>query len=524
MRPDTDGGPPRRILVIDDNPDIFEDFRAILMGSMDTSELDAFSQELFGEGARACIPRSSYELDFAPQGEAGCEKVRRAKADGTPFSLAFVDMRMPPGWDGLETIEHIWQDDPDIQIVICTAYSDHSWEAITKRLGATDKLLILKKPFDSAEVAQLAGALTEKWHLARQAALRTEELRALVDARTGELTEANARLREEIAVRQEVQEGVQAQQLRLEKEVIERKRAEAEARESELRFRSLVELSPQAVCVLVNGSIVFVNRAFLKTVGAAGRANVVGQPFLDLVERGSRAPLGSQLREVEVRGGQTGHLEANMTCSDGTTAVVAIRGACVLYGGEVGVQLSMEDVTDRKQLEQELQRLSQVDGLTELANRRALDEFLDQEWRRGRRSGTPLACVMADVDFFKAYNDTYGHQAGDDCLRAVASALRRGARRPGDLAARYGGEEFAVILPATDTEGAARVAEKLRAEVEALAVPHAHSTVADHVTISLGVSSIIPGAEGTGAQLLEAADRALYRAKQTGRNRVARLA
>jgi two-component system, NtrC family, sensor kinase len=184
----------RHVLVVDDNPDIFEDFRAILLGPMDTSGLDAFGRELFGDRAKGTVPRDAYTLDYAPQGQAGCEKVVQAKADGTPFSLAFVDMQMPPGWDGLETIEHIWQDDPDIQVVICTAYSDHSWEEITGRLGATDQLLILKKPFDSAEVAQIASALTQKWRLARHAALTIEEMERQVAGRTRDLAQANERL------------------------------------------------------------------------------------------------------------------------------------------------------------------------------------------------------------------------------------------------------------------------------------------------------------------------------------------
>jgi YesN/AraC family two-component response regulator len=115
-------------------------------------------------------------------------------------------MRMPPGWDGLKTIEHIWKVDPNVQIVICTAYSDYSWGEITERLGKSENLLILKKPFDSAEVAQLASALTEKWILARQASLKTEQLERMVEARTDELEEANDQLKEEIAERQEAQQ------------------------------------------------------------------------------------------------------------------------------------------------------------------------------------------------------------------------------------------------------------------------------------------------------------------------------
>jgi two-component system, chemotaxis family, response regulator WspR len=168
----------------------------------------------------------------------------------------------------------------------------------------------------------------------------------------------------------------------------------------------------------------------------------------------------------------------------------------------------------------ELQRLSTVDGLTGLANRRRFDELLDQECRRARREGAPLALIMTDVDFFKKYNDSYGHQGGDECLRRVASVLAQGARRPADLAARYGGEEFALVLPQTTIEGAATVAETLRSGVSALNILHSGSSVASHVTLSLGVAVAEPDSPNLDpALLVEHADAALYAAKRGGRNR-----
>jgi two-component system, chemotaxis family, response regulator WspR len=168
----------------------------------------------------------------------------------------------------------------------------------------------------------------------------------------------------------------------------------------------------------------------------------------------------------------------------------------------------------------ELSRLSTVDGLTGLANRRRFDEVLEQECRRARREDAPLALIMTDVDFFKKYNDAYGHQGGDECLRKVASVLGQGARRPADLAARYGGEEFALVLPHTTAEGAVVVAEALRGGVSALNLLHAGSTVASHVTLSLGVAVMDPTDPELGPEvLLERADGALYEAKRSGRNR-----
>jgi two-component system chemotaxis family response regulator WspR len=167
----------------------------------------------------------------------------------------------------------------------------------------------------------------------------------------------------------------------------------------------------------------------------------------------------------------------------------------------------------------ELARFAAQDGLTGLANRRRLDEALDSECRRAAREKTPLSLVMTDVDFFKKYNDSYGHQLGDDCLRQVAAALAVAARRPGDLCARYGGEEFALVLPNTSVEGACLVAEAARSQVEALQIPHAASGVAAHVTLSLGVATMLPGEPLEPTALVQRADSALYAAKHGGRNR-----
>jgi len=173
----------------------------------------------------------------------------------------------------------------------------------------------------------------------------------------------------------------------------------------------------------------------------------------------------------------------------------------------------------QKELEEsnkKLQELSSLDGLTGIANRRQFDESLDKEWRRAERNNTSLSLILIDIDFFKPFNDNYGHQAGDECLIKVAAVLRDAIVRPADLIARYGGEEFTAILPDTDINGATVVAEHLRAAVESLNIPHAHSTVTDHVTISLGISekTELPDLE----TLIHKADECLYTAKESGRN------
>lgn len=171
-----------------------------------------------------------------------------------------------------------------------------------------------------------------------------------------------------------------------------------------------------------------------------------------------------------------------------------------------------------KQLQDKLRRLSTIDALTGLNNRRALDEHLFSEWRRNQRQRTWLGAIVIDIDHFKQYNDNYGHQKGDLCLRSVAHAIAAAARRSGDFVARYGGEEFAVLLPNTELSGTRLVADRIRAGVNGLRVAHEHSSTAPFVTASLGATSMVPGRDVSPGTLIDIADRYLYAAKRLGRN------
>jgi CheY-like chemotaxis protein len=178
-----------RILVIDDNQAIHQDFRKIF-GAAGSPAPSAAERALLDEGvAPAATPE--FQIDSAYQGQEGLERVRLAQAEQRPYAVAFVDVRMPPGWDGIETTAQIWQHDPDIQIVICTAFSDYSWSEMLAKLGRSDRLVILKKPFDTIEVLQLASALTEKWRLARQSRSILEDLERKVALRTRELLQTS---------------------------------------------------------------------------------------------------------------------------------------------------------------------------------------------------------------------------------------------------------------------------------------------------------------------------------------------
>jgi diguanylate cyclase (GGDEF)-like protein len=179
----------------------------------------------------------------------------------------------------------------------------------------------------------------------------------------------------------------------------------------------------------------------------------------------------------------------------------------------------LEMSRDLASANRELEKLSRQDGLTGIANRRYFDSYLVTEVRRAAREKAPVSLILSDVDHFKAFNDCYGHQAGDDCLRRVAAALSSAGRRPADLAARYGGEEFAMVLPGTVLDGAVDVAQAVSRVIGGLAIPHARSAVDQNVTLSQGVVSLIPEKESASENLIQHADQALYQAKQQGRNR-----
>ena len=183
----------RRVLIVDDNADIHQDFRKVLGQSAEDAAGDESNQftlrldeldSLFGDVPDRPVPAEPYEIDSAYSGHEALSTVQSRLAKGQPYAVAFVDVRMPPGWDGVETVRHLWKADPELQVVICTAYSDYSWQQIRQALGETDQLLILRKPFDAIEVQQLAAALSEKWGLSQMAKRNIRELEQLVAERS----------------------------------------------------------------------------------------------------------------------------------------------------------------------------------------------------------------------------------------------------------------------------------------------------------------------------------------------------
>ncbi|HXK11359.1 MAG TPA: diguanylate cyclase [Vicinamibacteria bacterium] len=289
-----------------------------------------------------------------------------------------------------------------------------------------------------------------------------------------------------------------------------------------------------AMYVVLSGNLV---------VSKAGKQVAVGRPGdcfgeMALIESRERAATLRALDDTLVleipEGAFRGHLSLNPAALMALLRVFSERSRHdldslvssnlkLLAQAEEMDRKNRELTETRHQLEhrnRDLERISALDTLTQIANRRRFDTALRQEWRRAARDEAPLSLVFCDIDYFKRFNDTYGHQAGDECLVRVAQTMEETLNRPADLAARYGGEEFIALLVDTGTDGARLLAERMRARVEGLKIEHRASSVAPHLTVSLGVATVVPRPAIRPEDLVALADRALYAAKEGGRNRV----
>jgi diguanylate cyclase (GGDEF)-like protein len=233
--------------------------------------------------------------------------------------------------------------------------------------------------------------------------------------------------------------------------------------------------------------------------------------------RGQRIDLSQAIGVVNDAPSRLDYQEAERLLNQLTTLIFIV-------GSFLGLVISLlldKTIRDNQRLRvatQELERLANLDGLTQIANRRTFESHLQQEWARAMRDKSSLTLILCDVDHFRLYNETYGHQAGDDCLRQLALILDRTAKRPGDLAARYGGEEFAIILPHTHASGGIAVAHSIQEAVAHLPLPEAAATTP--VSLSIGLATVVPSQELSAAMLTELGDRALYTAKERGRNQI----
>ena len=294
-----------------------------------------------------------------------------------------------------------------------------------------------------------------------------------------------------------------------------------EFKASEARYKLLAENTADLVTHIDSaGRRTYASPASQALLGYAPQELIGGDP-LDLAHPHDRPQLATMLETLQV-GAESPALQYRARRKDGTYVWVELTGRAL--GENLGLMLSLRDSTRRKSAEDRLEEanrnlrmLASTDGLTGLANRRSFDKALARELARCARDGLPVALLLVDVDHFKSYNDSYGHQEGDECLKRLSHLLRGMARRPGDVAARYGGEEFAIILPNTSAEGGHWFAENLRTSVEALNIPHCRSSYGI-VTVSIGLVCEIP-IDGGDSAMLQHADAALYAAKASGRNR-----
>ena len=498
----TDTAPERRVLVVDDMPAIHDDFRKILAPASSNGQQGAAMDELEAalfdapaDGPRGPAASLGFALDSAMQGREALDRVQAAVAEQRPYALAFVDMRMPPGWDGVETIERLWQVDPALQVVICTAYTDYAWEDVLQRLGAHEKLIILKKPFDPIEVSQLAHTLVAKWQADRQVERHTQALEHEVARQTAELRRTNARLQAELD---------------------ERERRQADLQLADSVFRN----SNNGIVVTDERSnIVSVNPAFTRMTGYSAD-EAVGRK-LSLLRADSVPPEyhRQQWESLLSQGHWSGELwnrrqDGSLFCEWLSISRVPMPNSQPQRF--VGI---MADVTERRRQDEQLRQMALHDPLTGLANRVQLTTRLEEALTRTQREGGQVALLFIDLDRFKPVNDELGHDVGDALLREQAHRLRRLVRHC-DLAARVGGDEFVLLIEQIDDiavadQVAARVLDHLTLPVQV--GPH---------TLRVGASIGIAGGPGAAedvAGLLKQADMAMYIAKSGGRNRWHRL-
>jgi diguanylate cyclase (GGDEF)-like protein/PAS domain S-box-containing protein len=481
----------RRILLIDDMPSIHDDFRKLMAGPSSSSDLDDDEAMLFGDTTPA-VPAApvdaGFDMDSAYQGVEGLQKVKQALQEGRPYAMAFVDMRMPPGWDGVETIERLWEADPQLQIVICTAYTEHSWESVLQRLDARDRLLVLKKPFDAIEVLQLARALLTKWGLNLQAQSQMHMLEQAVQDRTRDL-------REEVAARHEAEQALRVRD-----------------RAIEAAFNAVMITDCQAA----DNPIQYVNPAFERITGYAAQEVIGRNPRF--LQQGDADQPEAQDIGAAVREAREGHGVLRNYRKDGSIFwnelhIAPVRDDSGELTHFVGV---LNDVSAAREHQSALEFRAHHDALTGLPNRIMLRDRLDQAIAQARRRKERVAVLWLDLDHFKFVNDSYGHQVGDGLLTALSARLRA-AVRDSDTVARLGGDEFVVLMPGIGKESdAAAAAQKVLLALTTPFEVHGHVL---HASTSVGVS-LYPQDGDTSEQLLINADIAMYRAKNDGRNGV----
>jgi two-component system cell cycle sensor histidine kinase/response regulator CckA len=337
---------PRRILVIDDNPAIHDDIRKILTPDRPKNvALNDAKALLFGDDTGS-PDREEFEIDSAFQGAEGLKLVEAAAASGRPYSMAFVDVRMPPGWDGVETILHIWKEHPDLQVVICTAYSDYSWEDMVAQIGRSSSMVVLKKPFDNIEVLQLAHALTEKWSLTRKVRAQIRNLDGLVEERTSELRAANEKLKLEIT---------------------ERLRVESALVLSEERFSKAFNANPIPLAIqsFKDGLFSETNTGFRELTGYTSEEIIGKGP--DELHLWEDTGVTTTVLELLASKGSVRHLPCRLQSKSNGLREILLSIEMIEISGHPFLLTIPQDVTDQLLLEKQLRQSQKMEAVGQLA-------------------------------------------------------------------------------------------------------------------------------------------------------------
>jgi len=463
-----------RIIIIDDNPSIHQDFIKILTPIEQTNELESLEEKIFGSPIKQNTSLPQFYIDTASQGQEGLEKIKSGLKEEKPYALAFVDIRMPPGWDGIETIKRIWEVDPNIQIVICTAYSDYTWEETIEQLGMSDNLLILKKPFDNTAVRQLTAALTAKWDLMREVREHTAFLEKNIEERTTSL------------------------------------------RHSLSLSRSTLESSNDGIIVFDNAkNIIDYNKKFIElwqispAIIESKDYNILIESMLSQLEN----PNEYLKKEKELNRNPEEIYIGQINFKDNRIFELYTQPE-KLEEKTIGRVWSFRDVTKRILLEKKLKIQATHDSLTGLPNRVLLLDRIQHALASAKRSNQRVGILFFDLDRFKLVNDSLSHHAGDELLKAVAKRLK-GTVRGEDTIARQGGDEFVVVVPNLKNEKEIeKVAKKL---LDVFKTPFKISNKNIVISASIGIT-LYPRDGKTPEILLRNADLAMYRAKGLGGN------
>lgn len=466
-----------RIIIIDDNSAIHRDFKKILTFEPPNSKLEKLNGMLFGDDCKKTQTKlPAFRIDIASQGKEGVKRIQEAQARGTPYALAFVDIRMPPGWDGIETIKHIWGLDKDIQIVICTAYSDYSWEETIEKLGMTDSLLILKKPFDSVAVRQLTYALTKKWELMQNIKANINVLEKTVKDRT----------------------------IMLEKSLS--------------LTRATLESSINGIVVVNNeNKVVDWNQNFID-MWSLSHELIDGKDY-DKIQ----IYIQDKLLDANKFHEQIQKIQLNPETTEITTLQLKDGRFFECYSQLqkmnkkiVGRVWSFQDISERISLTAKLEFQATHDALTELPNRILLFDRIHHAITHAQRINSLFAVIFIDLDRFKLINDSFSHAAGDSLLKEISSRLKK-IMREEDTIARLSGDEFIFILLSESLkkpEDIMAICDKILAAItKAITISKREILI----TASMGIS-IYPQDGSNVDELIRNADLAMYNAKALGGN------